>query len=167
LFAARDALLDRRASRQKGTGNLLRPEPAQNVEHQRDLHFFLETRIAAREHHAQLFVADDLRGEGFVDDGSERPLALEQSRELGCEMRRGALAANDVEGAILCGGHEPRGWIVRHAAHLPDLERATEGILHHVFGQRQVVHAEDAGERGDHARGFAAEEVLVELHVGS
>src|SRR6185312_13459087 len=54
--------------------------------------------------------------------------------------------------------------IVRYAAHFPNLERTTERDLHHILGERQVVHAEDAGEGGDHARRFATEEMLVELH---
>src|SRR6185312_4185963 len=92
-------------------------------------------------------------------------LALEHPRELRREGGRRALSANDIERTIFCRRHEPRGRIVRHAAHLPHLERATERVLYHVFGQRQIVHAEDARERRDHARRFTAEEMLVELHV--
>src|SRR2546422_3670401 len=37
-------------------------------------------------------------------------------------------------------------------------------ILDDIFGQRQVVHAEDSRERGDHAPGLAPEEMLVQIH---
>jgi hypothetical protein len=40
---------------------------------------------------------------------------------------------------------------------------AAEGVLHHVFCQRQVVHAEDSRERGDHAARLAPEEVFAEV----
>src|SRR5213593_264971 len=47
---------------------------------------------------------------------------------------------------------------------LPHLQRAAEGVLHHVFCQREVFDAEDARQRGDHSPRFPPEEMLVQLH---
>ena len=96
--------------------------------------------------------------------GAERPLAFEERPEFGRKGARGALAAQDVERAVLRGGHQPRGRIFRHAAEFPHLERAAEGVLHDVFCQREVVDSEDARQRGDHAPGFAAEQMIAGLH---
>ena len=46
------------------------------------------------------------------------------------------------------------------------VEHRDERVLHDVFREREIVHAEHADERGDEARGLVAEEVLVELHPG-
>lgn len=65
---------------------------------------------------------------------------------------------------MLRGGHEPRRGILGDAAELPHLQRAAEGVLHHVFCQREVLDAEDARQRGDHPPRFPPEEMLVQLH---
>ena len=111
-------------------------------------------RSCSREH--------DVRGEGFVDDDRGGPLRFEQARELRREGARGALAANDVERAIARGGHEPRRGIRRRAAEFPDVERAGEGVLHDVLRQREIVRPEQPRERGGHASGFVAEQMLVQ-----
>ena len=41
--------------------------------------------------------------------------------------------------------------------HFPNLERAAEGVFHHVFCQREVADAEDPGRGRDHAPGFVPE----------
>ena len=89
---------------------------------------------------------------------------FEEAAQLGREGAGGAFAAEDVERAILGRGHQPGGGIFRHAAKLPDFQRAAEGVLHHVFCQREVVHAEDSGQRGHHAACFASEEMLLRVH---
>ena len=53
--------------------------------------------------------------------------------------------------------------VFRNAARLPHLERAAEGVLYNVFCQREVVHAEDARERGDHPSRLMSEQMVVEL----
>ena len=55
------------------------------------------------------------------------------------------LATQNVERAVLRRRHQPRRWILRHAAELPHLECATERVLHHVLRQREVVDAEQIG----------------------
>src|SRR5260370_41705524 len=65
---------------------------------------------------------------------------------------------------MLRGGHQPCGWVVRHAAKFPDLERAAEGVLHHVLCQREVLDAEDARQRGAHPPRFPPEQMLMQLH---
>jgi len=123
--------------------------------------------MAAREHHAELLAFDHPIGEGFVDRRCERPLRLEHSPELGGERSRGSLLAHDIDRPILRGRHEPCCWIVGQPAHAPHLERATDRIMRDIFGERDVVHAEDARQRGDHAPGFAPEEVRIEVHFNS
>ena len=102
--------------------------------------------------------------EELLDRRGKRPLAFEQPPEFGRKGARRALAAQDVEGAVLRGGHQPRGRILRHAAEFPDLERAAEGVLHDVFCQREVVDSEDARQSGDHAPRFAPEQMIAGLH---
>ena len=102
--------------------------------------------------------------EKLLDGGDDGPLAFEQAPEFGREGARGALAAQHVERAVFRGGHQPGGWVLRHAAEFPDLQRAAEGVLDDVFRQREVVDSEDARQSGDHPPGFAAEQVIARLH---
>src|SRR5688572_4373627 len=164
LLSSADALFDRSRGGQEGLRHLPGTKAAQDVQDEDDLSLFREARVATREHHPQLVVADGLGLEQAVEGGTDGPLALEQLADLGGERARGALAAQDVERAILGGGHQPRRGVVGHSAELPDLERAAEGVLHDVLRQREVVHSEHAGERGDHAPRFTPEQVFVERH---
>ena len=108
--------------------------------------------------------ADALRREHFVHCGSECPFAFEEACEFGGKGASRALASQEVERAIFGCGHQPSRGILGHAAEFPDLERAAEGVLHDVFCQREVVHPEDARERGDHAPGFAPKEMIAGFH---
>ena len=55
--------------------------------------------------------------------------------------------------------------LLRHALDLPHLERAAERVLRDVLGEREVVHAEDAHQRGHEPAGLVAEEVRIERGV--
>jgi len=108
-------------------------------------------------------VLNGMSGEDFVDRGDERPLALDHAREFRSIGTGGALAAKDVDGAVLGGRHKPRGRICGDAMELPNFNRAAEGVLDDVFCQRKVVDAEEPRERDHHASGFVPEERGVEL----
>src|ERR1700687_2403101 len=103
------------------------------MKHERNARLLRKSRLAARKHHAQLIVFDRVRGEKLRNGGDERPFALVQTAKLWCKRARCALAAQNVYRAVLCGRHEPRGWIVGYAAQLPNLQRAAEGVLNDVF----------------------------------
>src|SRR5437870_5167339 len=63
--------------------------------------------------------------------------------------------------AVLCGGHKPRGGVLRQSAEFPHLERTAEGVLYHVFRQREVLDSKDARQRGDHAPRFAPKQMVA------
>ena len=77
--------------------------------------------------------------------------------------RRAALAPQNVERTVLCGGHQPRGGILRHTAEFPHLKRTAEGVLHDVFCQCEVMDSKDARQRGDQAPGFAPKQMIVRI----
>ena len=66
--------------------------------------------------------------------------------------REARVAAEVVDGAVFCGGHEPGAGVVGDAGLGPLLERGDEGVLSEVFGAGDV--ADEAGQAGDEARGF-------------
>src|ERR1700756_1559738 len=111
-------------------------------------------------HHAKLIVFDRVCSKEILDDGRDGPFAREQPSQLGRERAHGALAPQDVECAILCRSHEPRGGVLWHTAEFPHLKRTAEGILYDVFCQGEVVHSKDPRQRGDHAPRFAPEEMI-------
>src|SRR5262245_48464391 len=83
-------------------------EAAQDVEHKRDLRFLNKPGVAAGEHHAKLIVFDRVCAEKFLDGGGNSPFTFEQSPQIWRKVARGPLAPQDVERAVLCGGHKPR-----------------------------------------------------------
>src|SRR6516165_12602201 len=120
--------------------------------------------MTAGEHHAQQIVFDRVRGKEFLDDRGECPLALQKPAQLRRKGASRALAPQDVQCAILRGGHEPRRRVFRQPANSPHLQRAAEGVLHDVLCQREVVDPKDARQRGDHAPRLVSEKMIAGLH---
>src|SRR5437899_3218945 len=56
------------------------------------------------------------------------------------------------------------GGVLRQSAEFPHLERAAEGVLHHVFRQREVLDSKDARQRGDHAPRFAPKQMVAGMY---
>jgi hypothetical protein len=65
---------------------------------------------------------------------------------------------------VLCGGHKPRGGVLRHIAKFPHLKRTAEGVLHDVFCQCEIVDSKDARQRGDYAPGFVPKQMIVGIY---
>src|ERR1700735_1570436 len=59
--------------------------------------------------------------------------------------------------------HQPRRRIGRHPVKLPNLNRAAEGILYDVFGQRKVLNTEEPRERDHHPPRLVPEQLRIEL----
>src|SRR4029077_12745182 len=64
------------------------------------------------------------------------------------------VAAEVVDGAVFCGGHEPCAGVIGDAGLRPLLECGDEGVLGEVFSASYVV--DEASEAGDDARGLDA-----------
>ena len=164
LLAAGDPFFDGRAAAQEGARDFLRPETAENIEDQCYLGFFREPRMAAREHHSQLLITNDVLAERLLDNRSRRPFGLEKPAQLRGERAGGPLTPDHVEGTVLRRRHQPRRRVLWNAAYLPDLQRATERLLHDVLGQGEIVNAEDSGECRHKAPRLAPKEVFVHFH---
>ena len=67
---------------------------------------------------------------------------------------RQLLPAEHVERAMLRDLHEPGGRIGGNAIARPASERGQQRVLHDVLDELDVARAEDARQRGRHARGF-------------
>src|SRR5215831_11139571 len=148
----------------EGARDLVYAEAPQDVENERNLCLLGQARLAAGEHHAKEVVLDRVRRKELFDGGGECPLAVQQASQLRREGSRRALAPQNVECPVLRGRQQPCGRVVRHTTEFPHLQRAAEGVLHDVFCQREVVHAEHPGERGDHAPRLAPEQMIAGLH---
>jgi hypothetical protein len=113
--------------------------------------------VTTRKHHPQQVVLDGARREELFNRGRKRPLALDQSAQLRLKGSSRTLTPEEIDGAVLGRGHEPGGWILRHATNLPHVKRTAEGVLHHIFCQCEIVRSEDARQRGDHPPRFMPE----------
>src|SRR5215468_1445726 len=164
FFGPGDALLDRRLTAHERTGHFAYAKTAQDVKHESDLRFLRKPGIATREHHAKLIVFDRVCSEKLLDGGGDSPFAFEQSSQLWSEGARGAFAPQHIERPVLCGGHKPRGGVLRHTTEFPHLKRTAEGVLDDVFCQYEIVDSKDARQRGDHAPRFAPKQMFVGIH---
>lgn len=105
--------------------------------------------MAGHEHQTQLVIAqviigiDELRGTG----GLLFALDLEAQRILLAPLQ--LIVAQAVDGAVLGGGHQPRGRVVGNAVARPMLQCGDQRILRQFFGQTDV--AELACQRTDDA----------------
>ena len=135
------------------------------MQHQRHPRILTQPRMAAGEHHAQLIVLDRVRLEDLVDGRHQRPLALDHPRQLRRIGPRGPLPPQNVDRAMLRRCHQPRRRVRRHAAELPHLDRAAEGVLDHVFCQREVVHPEESRQCDHHPPRLVPEQLRIELRT--
>ena len=81
-------------------------------------------------------------------------LLLQLARKLFVFALQPRVAAQDVDGAMLGGSHEPRAGVLRNAGFRPLLERGDQRILSELFGDADIAH--DAREAGDDTRGLHA-----------
>src|SRR5580692_2092350 len=141
--------------------NLASAKTPYELQHEHHLRRLRKPRMTAREHHAELVVLDAYRIEDLVDRIGQSPLRLQQSSQVGRKSQGRTFASHQVDGAILRGLHEPRGWVFGNTAELPNLQRSAEGVLDDVFCQREIMQAKCPREGGDHTSRFAAEEMVA------
>ena len=104
--------------------------------------------MAGREHETQQVVADVVV-EGRVEVRRGRAPARPRARGRAPRALRSSslFAAEQVDRAMLGGGHEPGARVVRDARLRPLLERGDERILREILGETDVAH--DPREAGD------------------
>ena len=121
-----DALGDRRLRDEERTRDLLRRQAAEQAERQRNARLGGENRMAGREHEAQEVVAHVIV-EGRVEiRHGQLLLRLELATELLVLALEPLVSAQEIDRAMLRGGHEPGARVVRDARLGPLLERGDE-----------------------------------------
>ena len=126
--------------------------PPEKAQGEGDAGLRREDGVAGDEDEPEKIVGDG-RVDGGVDVvGGELAGGLEFVAELLVFAVEELVAAEEIDGAVFCCGHEPCAGIGGDACLGPALERGDEGILGEVFGQADV--ANDAGESGDEPGGL-------------
>src|SRR5262249_10508514 len=131
-----DALRDRRLCCEKRARDLVRRQPADQSQRQRNARFRREHRMAGREHETQQVVTDVLVESSIEVWGlllvhlapDLLVLALDQPGAPPC-----------IERAVLRRGHEPGARIVGNAPFGPSLERCDESILRELLRSADVA----------------------------
>ena len=141
-FGTHDALGHGRHRHQKGPGDLVGGEAAEQAQGQRQPRLLGEHRMAGGEDQAQQVVAD-LRLRGFNG-------VLQLAAQLLVLAVQPLHAPHQIDRAVLGGAHQPGARPLRDARLGPLLQRRHEGVLGQLFGQTHVAH--DVGEAGDEAR---------------
>ncbi len=146
---------------QERPGNFGDPKSAKGLERQRSLRRRCDGRVAANKHQPEAII----RNFGFaqpspVGDGR---FFLRQADQFGFLVAKNPLAPYHIQGEVSRRAQDPGGGICGQTVEGPGLQRPDERLLHHVFSQRQMLHAKDAGQGGDHSGGFRAKKVLHHL----
>ncbi len=149
-FRADEPLGHGRLGDEEGARDLLRLEPAQRPERQRDLGIELERRVAAGEDELEPLVRDR-RLVHVVLHGFRH---VEQAR-LGDER---AVAADAVDRAVACRRHQPGARVGGRPVARPALGCDGERLLGGFLGEVEV--AEEADQAGEHAAPLVAERLL-------
>ena len=157
-LGAHDALRDGGLRSEKGAGNLRRGEAAEQAQGEGDARFGREHGMAGDEDEAEQIVLDIAvgcagEGGGEVGEGALL-LVFELAGELFVFLLDARVAAQQVDGAVLGGGHEPRAGVLRHAGRGPLFECGDQRVLGQLFGDADIAH--DARQSGDDARGLHA-----------
>src|SRR5207302_2785181 len=72
---------------------------------------------------------------------------LELAAELRVFARVELVAAEEIDGAMFRGGHQPGAGVVRNARLRPPLQSGDESVLRQLFGHTDIAH--HTGEPGD------------------
>ena len=142
-----DALGDGRLGDEERARDLLGRQAPEQAQRERDARLGREHRMAGREHQAQEVVADVVVERGVEIGRGRLLLRLELAAELLVLALEQLVPAQQVDRAMLRGGHEPGARVVRDARLRPLLERGDERVLRQLLGQPDVAH--DPREAGD------------------
>ena len=100
--------------------------------------------MTTHEDHPQLIVSNPIRPEGPVHCGGERPLAIQVDRKVGSELPAGPLPPNRIDRPTTGRRHEPGLCVVGNTATRPLLQGSHERILHHGFGELEILWSQDS-----------------------
>ncbi len=134
------------------------------MQHEGHLDVLVQPRVAAREHHPELVVLERVGKKERLEPRPQRPLAFDKVADLRGEFAGGSLPAKHVDRAVLGGGRQERGVVLRHALVAPRFERVGERLLNDVLREGEVLDAKRARERSQEARCFPSKEGVVRLH---
>src|SRR5215831_12860358 len=140
-------------------------EAAQDVKYEHDLRFLRQSRVATGEHHPELLVMNRIVAKHLSNDRTARPFTLKQPAQLRLVSARGPLSAQNIERAILGGGHQPCGRILRHTSVGPHFGSPAEGVLNDIFCERDIMEPEDPREYSDHAARLPPKEMFRQFHL--
>ena len=125
---------------EEGARDLLGRQAADQPERERDARFGGEDRMAGGEHEAEEVVADVVVDGGVEIGHGHLLLGLELVAELLVLAIEQRSPAQQVDGAMLRGGHQPGAGVVRDARLRPPLQRGDERVLGQVLGHTDVAH---------------------------
>ena len=142
-----DALGDGRLRDEERPRDLLGRQAAEQAERERDARLGGEHRMAGREDEPQQVVADVVVERRVEIRHGHLCSRLELAAELLVLALEPLVSPQEIDGAMLRGGHEPGARVVRDARLRPLLERGDQRILRQVLGQTDVAH--DPRQTGD------------------
>ncbi len=147
---ADEPLGHRRLGDEEGARDLLRAQPAQGPQRERDLGIERERRMAAGEEQLEPLVGDRRVVQGVLH-------GLRHVEQAGLRRER-AIAPDPVDRAVARGGHQPGARIGGRPLAGPALGGDRERLLGGLLGELEV--AEEADQRREYARPLVAEDLL-------
>jgi hypothetical protein len=135
-----DPLGDGRFRDQECARDLLRGRASEQAKREGDTALGREHRMAGYEHETQEVVADRVIDCGIEIGRGHLLLRLELVAKLLVLALQPLASAKQVDGPMLCRGHEPGAWVVRDTRLRPSLQCRDERVLRKVLGNTDVTH---------------------------
>src|SRR5262249_29580761 len=149
----------------EGARNLMNAEAAQDVKYEHDLRFLRQSRMTTGEHHPELLVMNRIVAKHLSNDRSARPFTLKQPAQLRLVIARGPLSAQNIERAILGGGHQPCCRSLRATTVGPHLGSPEEEVRMEVFTVHYIMKPEVPLEYTYHAARLPPKEMFRQFHL--
>src|SRR6185437_13217906 len=149
-FGPDDALGNSSLRDEERTGDLRGRQTSKQAQRERHAGLGRENRMTGREHEAQKVVAHVIVDRGVKIRYGHLLLDLKLVADLLMLALQPLVTAQEVDGTMFRGGHQPSARIVRDARLGPLLKRGDESILRELLGEANVAH--DAREASDEPR---------------
>ena len=139
-LGADDPLGDGRLRDEERARDLLGGQPSEQAQREGNPRLDGENRMAGDEHQAQEIIADVVVDRLVEVRRGDFSLDLHLATDLLVLALEPLVAAQEVDGTMLRGGHEPGARIVRNARPRPPLEGGHQGLLRDLLGEADVAH---------------------------
>jgi hypothetical protein len=147
LLGTDDPLLHRRGLDEEPGGHLGGGQPREEAQDEHDAFVLAQSRVGAGEEQSEALVGQ-IRGIHLLAEAL-RVIVVVARSQLVLDAQAGevpgahVIGADEIDGAVLRRGHQPRLWAFGHSPARPCLDRAQHGVVEGLLGEVEVTEPGD------------------------